>query len=146
MLIAVNKVYKPIDHSAALVSQVRQVLSNEQNYNSDGGGVVVIGLNASRCLDFVDILPNMEVPRVRDVFGHAFSRGAHTVALCQTRAEAECQPRANDLALTNRLIAAGELLGIHFLDHLMVELSTGIYFSCRDQVSKPDLDWPGTQP
>lgn len=56
----------------------------------------------------------------REVFRPAIGEGASAVLLAHNHPSGDATPSADDLALTERLIAAGELLGVRVLDHLVV--------------------------
>ena len=56
----------------------------------------------------------------RDVFSPAIRRGAANVILIHNHPSGNPQPSQSDLRLTERLVSAGGLLGIHVLDHLII--------------------------
>jgi DNA repair protein RadC len=56
----------------------------------------------------------------REIFRGAILAGAQAVILVHNHPSGDVSPSPEDLALTRRLKAAGELLGIPMLDHLIV--------------------------
>jgi DNA repair protein RadC len=66
----------------------------------------------------------------RDVFKSAILANAVAIIVCHNHPSGELVPSINDIAITKQLIAAGELLGIKVLDHLIV--SSQGYKSLRD--------------
>lgn len=56
----------------------------------------------------------------REVFRPALERGAVAVILAHNHPSGVVTPSAADIAVTRQLVAAGELLGIHVLDHVIV--------------------------
>ena len=66
----------------------------------------------------------------RDVFKSAILANAVAIIVCHNHPSGELTPSNEDIALTKQLIAAGELLGIRVLDHLIV--SNQGYKSLRD--------------
>ena len=56
----------------------------------------------------------------RDVFRVAVMSGASAVILGHNHPSGNCSESADDLALTRRMVAAGELLGIPVLDHVII--------------------------
>jgi DNA repair protein RadC len=66
----------------------------------------------------------------RDVFKSAILANAVAIIVCHNHPSGELTPSNEDIALTKQLIAAGELLGIKVLDHLIV--SNQGYKSLRD--------------
>ena len=56
----------------------------------------------------------------RDVFGAAVSAGAAAVVLFHNHPSGDPKPSADDIELTRRLAAAGVLMGIDVIDHLIL--------------------------
>jgi DNA repair protein RadC len=56
----------------------------------------------------------------RDVFGAAASAGAAAVVLFHNHPSGDPKPSKDDVALTRRLAAAGVLMGIDVIDHLIL--------------------------
>lgn len=66
----------------------------------------------------------------REVFRAATLASASTVVLFHNHPSGDPAPSADDLALTERLVAAGELMGIAVVDHII--LGDGCWFSFRE--------------
>jgi DNA repair protein RadC len=66
----------------------------------------------------------------RDVFKSAILANAVAIIVCHNHPSGELVPSDSDIKITKQLIAAGELLGIKVLDHLIV--SNKGYKSLRD--------------
>ena len=66
----------------------------------------------------------------RDVFKSAILANAVAIIICHNHPSGELIPSDSDIEITKQLIAAGELLGIKVLDHLIV--SNQGYKSLRD--------------
>ncbi len=75
-----------------------------------GSGTIVLGSPSS-----VRLTPG-------EVFGPAMAAGAQAVVIAHTHL-ADTGPSADDYAVTRRLVAAGAILGVHLLGHLVVEPS-----------------------
>lgn len=56
----------------------------------------------------------------REVFAPAMREGAVAVILVHNHPSGDTQPSADDLALTSRLVRAGEVLGIRVVDHVII--------------------------
>jgi DNA repair protein RadC len=65
-----------------------------------------------------------------DVFRPLLRESASAVVLVHNHPSGACEPSAEDLAFTERLARAGELLGVFVLDHVVVAAEG--YFSCLD--------------
>ena len=72
----------------------------------------------------------------RDIFKSAILANAVAIIVCHNHPSGELVPSKNDIEITRQLIAAGELLGIKVLDHLIV--SNQGYKSLRDYYELPN--------
>ena len=59
----------------------------------------------------------------REVFRVAVGEGATAVIVAHNHPSGDARPSAEDLVLTERLVAAGEVVGIRVLDHIVVALT-----------------------
>jgi len=71
--------------------------------------------------------------QVRDVFRHAAAGSAAALVVFHNHPSGDPRPSEEDLRLTDRLVAAGELMGIPVLDHVV--LGDGRYWSCKEMGS-----------
>lgn len=65
----------------------------------------------------------------RDVFGPALMLAATAIIVAHNHPSGDVQPSQEDRQLTERLRKAGDLLGIHCLDHLIVGTSSFYSFA-----------------
>ena len=72
----------------------------------------------------------------RDVFKSAILANAVAIIVCHNHPSGDLIPSDSDIALTNQIVEAGELLGIKVLDHLIV--SNQGYRSLRDNYKFPN--------
>jgi len=72
----------------------------------------------------------------RDIFKSAILANAVAIIVCHNHPSGELIPSKNDIEITKQLIAAGELLGIKVLDHIIV--SNQGYRSLRDNYKFPN--------
>ena len=72
----------------------------------------------------------------RDVFKSAILANAVAIIVCHNHPSGELVPSDEDIKITKQLIAAGELLGIKVLDHLIV--SNQGYKSLRECYNLPN--------
>lgn len=69
----------------------------------------------------------------REVFGAAAAAGAAALVLFHNHPSGDPKPSPDDVTLTRRLVAAGGLMGIEVIDHLI--LADVQYFSFREKGS-----------
>ena len=70
----------------------------------------------------------------REVFQPAIERGAIAVILAHNHPSGQLEPTSPDIHITEQLIAAGKVLGIELLDHLVIV--PGQYVSILDCIHK----------
>lgn len=76
---------------------------------------------------------NYSLVHLRDVFRNAVKKSAHTVLVGHNHPSGDTQPSEHDIALTKRLVEAGELMDIPVQDHIIVSDLEGKYFSFKEQ-------------
>jgi DNA repair protein RadC len=67
----------------------------------------------------------------KDVFRQAVREGATGVILCHNHPSGDPKPSAEDIAVTKRLLEAGNVLGIRVLDHVI--FGDGTYTSLQER-------------
>jgi DNA repair protein RadC len=69
----------------------------------------------------------------RELFRPAVLAGAAAIVVTHNHPSGDPEPSAEDLALTRRLVAAGTLLGIELLDHVITGDGTARWLSLKDR-------------
>lgn len=72
---------------------------------------------------------NAALVHPREVFIEAISRGSAALITMHNHPSGNVQPSADDTTLAERITLAGELLGIHVLDHLIINPKTLDFYS-----------------
>ena len=67
----------------------------------------------------------------REIFANAVRKGAYGVIIAHNHPSGDPSPSSDDLALTRQLAAAGKVLGIELLDHIII--GDGSFVSLRQQ-------------
>jgi DNA repair protein RadC len=89
---------------------------------------------------------NTTLVRPAEVFREAIRRNAVSLILAHNHPSGDPTPSPEDIALTRDLIAAGQLLGIRVLDHLII--GRGRYTSLRERglsFNAPSSPHPGSE-
>ncbi len=92
-------------------------------------------LNARNRVLSVDLISvgtlNASIVHPREVFGRALEIPAASVVVVHNHPSGETDPSEDDLAVTARLVEAGEVLGIQLLDHVIV--ANGSFTSLKEE-------------
>jgi len=74
---------------------------------------------------------NASLVHPREVFRSAIKRGSASIICAHNHPSGDPSPSKEDIALTNRLVDAGNIIGIELLDHLVI--GDGIFVSLKEQ-------------
>lgn len=69
----------------------------------------------------------------REVFRFALAVGARGLILAHNHPSGDPEPSAEDVSLTRRLKAGGDLLGVEVMDHLVLGTGTGRFVSMKER-------------
>jgi len=115
-------------------AQLRDLIGQEQEE------LRVLALDARQRLlaRFVSAVGLVNVVHVspRDIFRRALREGAVSVIIAHNHPSGDPTPSEEDVQLTRRLRAAGELLGVPMLDHLIVA-EEGFYSFTEGRILRP---------
>lgn len=93
---------------------------------------VALYLNARNQLIHKEVISigtlNSSLVHPREVFAPALEYKAASIILAHNHPSGDLTPSEEDIAITKRLISAGDLLGISLLDHLIVSADNFISF------------------
>ncbi|OHD41920.1 MAG: DNA repair protein RadC [Spirochaetes bacterium GWD1_61_31] len=64
-------------------------------------------------------LVNRTIVHPREVFKHAISDAASSIVIAHNHPSGKLEPSTEDLEITQRIIAAGDIIGILVLDHII---------------------------
>ncbi|MEN8253373.1 MAG: DNA repair protein RadC [Patescibacteria group bacterium] len=74
---------------------------------------------------------NSLVLEARDIFSHAFKIPCSEIILAHNHPSGDINPSENDIKFTQKILEAGELLGIQLIDHIIVTKEN--YLSMREE-------------
>ena len=67
----------------------------------------------------------------REIYRDALADNAAAIAVAHNHPSGDCKPSGDDIAVTERLVKAGKLVGIELLDHLVIGVE-GFVSMARD--------------
>ena len=92
--------------------------------NHDREEFVVIGLDGKNKMIFLNSVSigclTASIVHPREVFKAAILGNAVALILCHNHPSGDPSPSSEDIEITKRLVAAGDLLGIKILDHIIM--------------------------
>ena len=83
---------------------------------------------------------NSSIVHPREVFNMAIKRSANSIILVHNHPSGDPTPSSEDINITNRLIEAGNILGIKVLDHIIIGDNKYISFKQRNIINRGDAD------
>lgn len=120
-----------------VVAQVSDLIYKSQEYfvtlTLNGAGLLL-----KRRVVFVGTV-NQSLVHPREIFSGAITDSASSIVLAHNHPSGSTEPSRQDIAVTERLAAAGKLLGIKVLDHVIVS-SKGFYSFARDGILKEESE------
>ena len=76
----------------------------------------------------------------REVFKLAYTSNSAGIIICHNHPSGIVTPSEDDIKLTDRLIEAGEILGIQVLDHLIISFDSYSAYSMNWKISELNQD------
>ncbi len=123
--------------SASEVAEVLSaILHTENEIDQDKEHFWIIGVNAKNVIKFIDLVSlgtlTASLISPREVFRLAVNRGIASLIAGHNHPSGDPTPSRDDIAVTERLKKAGEILGIQVLDHVIIG-SDGQFISLKEQ-------------
>lgn len=111
-----------------IVHQVRDIAERKQEY------LVALYLNARHELLQKEVVGvgilNTALVEPKEIFRHALSSACAEIIIAHNHPSGDPTPSEEDIAFSDRLQKAGEIMGIPLLDHIIIARSS--YFSFRN--------------
>ena len=121
--------------SADVAPVFRAILETENEVDQNKEHFWTMGLNTKNQIMYLELISlgllDQTVVHPREVFRFAIMKGVKSIIICHNHPSGDPEPSEQDKSLTTRLVAAGEVLGIQVLDHVVVG-DDGAYYSFRE--------------
>ena len=108
------------------------LLMAEDNISRDREHFWVLGLNAQKMIKYIELSSlgtlTMSLIHPRETFRLAIGKGCNSIIVAHNHPSGDPTPSKDDKTITKRLQAAGDLLGIQVLDHVIIG-TEGQFFS-----------------
>lgn len=134
MLITEQK--KRITCPADLAAVLRALLATEDEIGQEREHFWTIGLNTKNVIQYVELVHlgslNASLVHPREVFRLAVLKGANSIVVGHNHPSGDLTPSREDIAVTQRLDSAANILGITLADHVIIGNGNDGYSSWRE--------------
>lgn len=125
-----------IANPAEIAGILTKVLNAEEENDQQKEHCWVIGLRASKVIEFLELVSlgslTAGIVHPREVFRLAILKRVDKIILGHNHPSGDMTPSKPDLDITRQLAKAGEILSIKLLDHIIISLK-GEYYSFIDK-------------
>jgi DNA repair protein RadC len=123
MILKENLLDKVTD-AQKVVNLIRSILATESEIDQDKEHFWTIGLSAQLQIKYIDLVSlgilNQCNIHPRETFRLAILKGISKIIIAHNHPSGAINPSEEDLAITERLKAAGKIIGIELLDHIII--------------------------
>lgn len=110
---------------------------------SDREQFVIIMLNGKNKVAGINVVSTGAVSStpvcIREVFKPAILASARSIIISHNHPSGSLEPSKDDLTITGHIAVVGELFSIKLLDHLIVDVETGNYYSFGEHHCMNDI-------
>jgi DNA repair protein RadC len=121
-------------HAVAVV--LRKILETESEIDRSKEHFWTIGLNVKNVTEFIDLVSlgtlTGSLVHARETYRMAVMKGVASIICGHNHPSGDPAPSRDDIAITERLKQAGDVLGIQLLDHVIIG-NNGGYTSLKEQ-------------
>lgn len=126
---------RKITGSSDVAPIFRAILEAEIEVDQNKEHFWAMGLDTKHNIQYLELISlgivNQALVHPREVFRFAVMKGVSSLILCHNHPSGDPSPSREDVAITHRLVEAGNILGITVLDHVIVG-EAGSYYSLRE--------------
>jgi DNA repair protein RadC len=126
------------------------VLKAESQLDAEKEHVWIMGMSGQNVIKYIELiaLGSMQACTIhpREVFRFAVLKGTSGIILCHNHPSETIQPSDADITVTRRLRQAGDILGIHVLDHIIISNEIDGYFSFNEKGILPSIPLTWVEP
>ncbi len=125
-----------VSNSYEVAKVLSAILDMDDEVDRDKEHFWVIGLNTKNVIKFIDLVSLGTLTNAlihpREVFRLAVMKGVCNIIAGHNHPSGDPAPSREDMAITERLKSAGDILGISVLDHVIIS-EGGQFVSLKDK-------------
>jgi DNA repair protein RadC len=115
---------KKVSDPGKLAEVMASILRGEDDIDRDKEHFWVIGLSVKLSIMFIELVSlgtlTSALIHPRETFRRAIANGAASIACVHNHPSGDFEPSNDDLLVTEKLRAAGEIVGIKLIDHIII--------------------------
>jgi len=138
MIIKISENKKEIVKPQDIYQILTDCLRSEDKVDQDKEHFWVFHLDCRNKIKLLELVSlgtlNSSLVHPREVFTRAVGERSAQIIIAHNHPSGELNPSDDDIALTKRLIKAGELLGIELIDHIIVSNSSFVSFKAKSLI------------
>ena len=115
---------EPIQDANTIYLIMSAILNSEDEIDRNKEHFWSIGLNAKNQIQYIELVSlgtlSNSLIHPRETFRFAIMKGVANIIVCHNHPSGGLEPSREDIAITERLVSSGEILGIKVLDHVII--------------------------
>lgn len=122
MIISERK--QKVTEASHIVKIIKGILNTEDEISRDREHFWVIGLNAKNIIQYIELCSlgslTSSIIHPRETYRLAVMKGVNSIIVAHNHPSGDSTPSREDIAITEKLKSAGDILGIKLLDHIII--------------------------
>jgi len=127
---------KRLQNSGDVAEIMRTILSKESEFNQQKEHFWVLGTNVKNVIQYIELVSigslTSGIVHPRETFRFAILKGVASIFIVHNHPGGDAEPSREDMLITERLVKAGDIIGIKLLDHIIIANGAEEHKSFRD--------------
>ena len=151
MLIEIKEAPRKVSGPKVIAGIFRNILSSEDEVDQAKEHFWTIGLNVKNIILYVELVSlgilHNNIIHPRETFRMAILKAAASIIIGHNHPSGDLEISRKDKEVTDRLVCAGDILGITVLDHIVIANGKKGYFSFHSKgLLRSDTKCPPARP
>jgi len=116
---------KQVTNAKTIAGLLHGILRAEDPLDQDKEHFWVIGLTGNNMIKYIELVTlgilNSCLVHPREIFRRAVTQGVNSIMLAHNHPGGQLKASINDLTTSQTLVAAGQILGILIIDHIIID-------------------------